>query len=97
MQFYLRKPDFENFLAIVVTGKEKGVSKLVTGKEFVPQIWLRKLKRVSNMITEINLGFKYGYGNKFGFQKWVQRKLSVTIFGTQIFSVTLFETPLFLP
>jgi len=56
MKPILRKTDFANifanFFAIVgclklVAGKEKqkGASKLVTGKEKGPQIWLRKKKR----------------------------------------------------
>ena len=69
----------------MVPGKEKVASKHVTGQYMGFQNWLLKKKE----------GLKFGYRKKLGLQKWLREKNSVTIFGTQFVSVTIFETKIY--
>ena len=94
---FWEKQIFANFLAIVgcwksVTGKELGVPKAITGKEKGPQIWLRKKKRSSNMVTEINWGLKNGFRQIY-FRKHIWGPFFVKnhIWGPFSFPVTTFE------
>jgi hypothetical protein len=54
----------------VVTGNEKGVSKLVTGKEYGVQKMVTEIKRGSQIWLRKEIGgLKNGYGRQFYFSK----------------------------
>ena len=77
--------------------KRKGVSKLVTGKEYGgPKSGYRKRKGASNMVTEEKEGPKYGYGNKLGSQIWLRKQIGVPkMVMEKSIPVTFFETPIY--